>query len=46
MQENIPGPIVLYDAISSLSILNQNCENLVDLETVNEGTILHHIKRR
>lgn len=41
----IPGPITKYDAIAQGS-LEQSCENLVDLESFNEGIILHHVKTR
>jgi myosin heavy subunit len=39
------GAITKYDAIAPGS-LEEECENLVDLETFNEGIILHHVKTR
>lgn len=41
----IPGPMSIYDTLSPES-LEEECDNLVDLESYNEGIILHHIKKR
>jgi myosin-7 len=40
-----PGAITKYDAIAGAA-LEEECENLVDLESFNEGIILHHVKTR
>ena len=39
------GNLSKFDAIPAGS-LEQECENLVDLESFNEGIILHHIRNR
>lgn len=41
----VPGNLVNFASLTPES-LEENCENLVELETYNEGIILHHIKRR
>ena len=43
---NLSGPIEKYDALPSATTLSQDYDNLIDLESVNEGIILHHIKKR
>lgn len=43
---NINGPLEKYDTVSSIAILSQDYDNLIDLESVSEGSILHHIKKR
>jgi myosin-6 len=39
------GSLASFGTVT-VSALDENCENLVDLESYNEGIILHHIKRR
>lgn len=39
----MPGPLSEYMTLEAES-LNEDCENLVSLETYHEGIILHHIK--
>eukprot|EP01038_Epipyxis_sp_PR26KG_P015212 gene15212-20491_t len=41
----ISGNIASFDPVS-ISALEENCENLVDLESFCEGIILHHIRTR
>ena len=48
---SIPGPLHppriwgIYEKVSNEE-LQAKCDNLVDLETINEGIILHHVKTR
>jgi myosin heavy subunit len=41
----IPGNIAHFDSVTAQA-LDEDCENLVTLESYNEGIILHHIKKR
>lgn len=42
---SITGPRAIYSAVSNEE-LQAKCDNLVELETINEGIILHHVKTR
>lgn len=44
-QVNVPGPLSKYDSVTHAA-LEETCDNLVDLESFNEGIILHHVKKR
>lgn len=41
----ISGSIATFDTVTSQA-LEENCENLVDLESYSEGIILHHVRKR
>eukprot|EP01031_Cornospumella_fuschlensis_P041081 gene41081-50117_t len=41
----VPGNLSTFGSVN-LTALEENCDNLVNLETFNEGIILHHIKKR
>lgn len=41
----VPGNLSTFGSVN-LPALEESCENLVNLETFNEGIILHHIKKR
>ncbi len=41
----IQGSLAAFDTVTQQA-LDESCENLVDLESYNEGIILHHIKKR
>lgn len=41
----IPGNLAMFDSVSSQA-LEEDCENLVTLESYSEGIILHHIRKR
>ena len=42
---SIPGPRSVYESVSKEE-LDRKVDNLVDLEKINEGIILHHVKTR
>lgn len=44
-QVKLPKPLAHWDSVEKAA-LDQECTNLVDLESFNEGIILHHIKKR
>lgn len=41
----VPGALTSFGSVT-VGALEENCENLVDLESYNEGIILHHTKKR
>ena len=44
-QIDLPGPLSKYDSVTHPA-LEEICDNLVNLESFNEGIILHHVKKR
>ena len=41
----IPGSLALFDSVTPQA-LEEDCENLINLESYNEGIILHHVRKR
>ena len=44
-EKKVDGPLEKYETVDG-NALFEECENLVDLESFNEGIILHHAKER
>ncbi len=44
-EKKLDGPITDYDAVTQED-LSRECENLLDLDSVTEGLVLHHVRER